>query len=99
MQQSYRLKQGDILLGTLKPYGLDFPWLNCKFQPTNNYASVKHLFDSELQELNNETNSEKWEEQYQKIIGLNLCLESEDGSEKIHEFLLHIEGDEAWFRY
>ena len=99
MSTSYILKCGAKVLGTLKPYDLDQPFINCKFEPAEAYADFKPLFDAELQELEKDEDLDHWQRLYQKIFDLGLRLESEDGSEQINEFLLHIQDNEAWFRY
>lgn len=99
MSTSYILKCGDKVLGVLKPYEVDQPSINCKFEPAEAYADFKPLFDAELQELEKDEDLELWQRLYQKIFDLNLRLESEDGSKQINEPLLHIQDDEAWFRY
>lgn len=99
MRPAYMLKHGSAVLGTLQPYDSDFPWINCKFEPTASYASFKPLFDAERQDLEKDADMNQWEKLYQKIVDLGVYLEAADNSEKIEEFLLHIEGDKAWFRY
>jgi hypothetical protein len=42
---------------------------------------------------------EEWDAAYRKIIDLNLRLIDLTDETSITEFLLHIKGDEAWFRY
>ena len=92
------MRQGDTLLGTLRSYDFDFPWINCKFEPTEAFQAVKSLFDEEIRLLHN-NDMENWETVYIKIYELNLKLINVNNSNVIDEFLLHIENDEAWFRH
>ncbi len=68
----------------------------CKFEPAASFAELKPLFDDELRLLNRD-DMRAWEEAYEKIRALKLQLVN--GENEIGEFLLHIDGDEAWFRY
>jgi hypothetical protein len=95
--ETLQLKQDDVLLGKLEVSELDFPWIICKFQPTEDFVRVKSLFDEELQ-LVNDADSE-WEQAYEKILALDLQLIDVRSKSIIVDFLLHIEDDTAWFRY
>ena len=61
------------------------------------FEELRALFDDELSLLNAE-DIVAWEKAYQNIRALNLRLVSVKEDRGIGEFLLHIEGDEAWFR-
>lgn len=91
----YELRRGDDVLGKLTSCTPDFPWLFCKFEPCDSFAEQRALFEEELRLLNAE-DMVAWEEVYEKIRALNLRLVSAE--EALGEFLLHIDGDEAWFR-
>ena len=92
------LKHGEDLLGVLQRYDSDFPWFKCSFEATANFSQVKHLFDDELVLL--EANQmDEWEVAYQRINALGLKLVDSETKEEIGEFLLHIQGSEAWVRY
>ncbi len=91
------LKQNDVLLGTLRSYDSDFPWINCKFEPSQAFQLVKPLFDEELKLLDEE-DWEKYDEAYSLISALNLELINLSEGKVTTDFLLHIQGDEAWFR-
>lgn len=96
----FQLKQKNQLLGTLRQYDSDFPWINCKFEPTEAFQQFKPLFDEELEFMKSEPfDIEEWDAAYRKIIDLNLRLIDLTDETSITEFLLHIKGDEAWFRY
>jgi hypothetical protein len=92
------LKQGETILGTLEDDGSDFPWFYCIFKATEAYQDIKPLFDRELELIEME-DWEQFEQIYQQIRDLGLCLVEKDGETVVTDFLLHIEGDSAWFRY
>lgn len=94
----FQLKQGDTLLGSLEVQELDFPWVRGVFIPTVAFDAVKHLFERELQLLEDEAWDE-WEVVYAEITALNLRLVDLASEQVIDEFLLHIDGRDAWFRY
>ena len=96
----FQLKQKDRLLGTLRQYDSNFPWINCKFEPTEAFHELKSLFDEEVEFMKSDPfDIEEWDAAYSKIIDLNLeLIDLSDGS-LITGFLLHIKDDEAWFRY
>ncbi|KAA0254431.1 MAG: hypothetical protein EDM79_20875 [Chloroflexi bacterium] len=98
MALTLHLKQGDIVLGTLKETDNDFPWRYCTFTPTDAFQSVKPLFDRAREQVE----AEEWEQfdkAYQQIEALGLRLVDPLSGDEIREFLLHIEGDSASFRY
>ncbi len=94
----FHLKQKGKLLGTLRYYEANFPWINCKFEPTEAFQAVKWLFDEEI-ELLEKDDIENWEIAYNRINDLSLELINLEDENIMGEFLIHIEGDEAWFRY
>lgn len=98
MSKVFNLMRGNELLGVLRSYEVDFPWMHCKFESTNEFEIIRPLFETELIVLESE-DIEKWEESYKPIEELNLILLDTDKSEIIENFLLHIQGDEAWFRF
>ncbi|MFD0432957.1 hypothetical protein [Streptomyces chartreusis] len=76
----------------------DFPWLAGRFTPGSGYEAVRDLFARELAllERDQEAEAEAWEAAYDEIRS-RVSLASPDGP--VAEFLLHIEGDRAWFRW
>jgi hypothetical protein len=97
------LKRADELLGTLRSYSTDFPWVNCRFEPLPAFEDVRPLFDEELRLLDtglvDSDQVEQWEIAYNRITSIGLRLFDIEQENYIDEFLLHIRGDEAWFRY
>jgi hypothetical protein len=88
----------DSLLGRLTLKEIDQPFLFCEFQPTEAFDEFKPLFDREV-ELLETGDMETWDEAYNRINDLGLTLFNPDGEIDIKEFLLHIQNNEAWFRY
>ena len=92
------LKRRDELLGVLRSLDTDFPWVNCIFEPTTSFDEVRPLFDEELKLLDADQ-MEEWETAYERINALKLQLIATKDDKDVGEFLLHIRGKEAWFRY
>ncbi len=93
-----QLKQSGTILGTLHNVKWDMFWSDARFEPTEAFAQYKALFDEEYKTLK----VEQWDKNdqlQQQIADLKLRLVSEDGQCRFDEFLIHIYGDEAWFRY
>jgi hypothetical protein len=97
-ETEYQLRRGNDVLGRLTSCAPDFPWMCCKFEPSASFAEMKQLFDDELRLLNGE-DTIAWEDAYEKIRALKLRLVRTNGEDEISEFLLHIDGDEVWFRF
>lgn len=94
----FRLYRGDQLLGTLTHTDDDFPWRNGTFDPAPAFAEFRPLFERELALLNTDRMHE-WEAAWEAIAALGLRLEAGTAGESITEFLLHIDGTRAWWRY
>lgn len=96
-ERRFELRAGDVLLGTLHEYSLDFPYVLCTFEPTPAFAELEPLFAEEMALLK----AEKWEESqtvYNEIERRVKLIDPDDPS-MIESFVLHIDGTEAWFRY
>lgn len=94
----YRLYCGDELLGALTHTDDDFPWHNGTFEPTPEFEEVRPLFERELALLNADRMDE-WESAWESIAALGLRLVPARAGADIDEFLLHIDGSQAWWRY
>lgn len=94
----WRLRDGDEPVGEILIDEADFPWLAGRFTPGPGYAAVRELFVRELALLERDFDevAEAWEAAYGEIRS-RVSLSSPDGP--VAEFLLHIEGDRAWFRW
>ena len=96
MNSNWKLTKKAETLGYLELSDIDQPWFMCSFKPTELFSQVADLFEKELKI----EDPEEWEILYKQIIDLGLLLEPTNETEApIKEFLLHIEGNEAWFRY
>ncbi|MEV1063504.1 hypothetical protein [Streptomyces sp. NPDC050263] len=82
-------------LGEIVVAEADFPWLSGRFTARPAYAAVEPLFTRDLALME----AEDWAqwEVLQSEIRRRVALISPRGP--VPEFLLHIEGDEAWFRW
>ncbi|MGW5638790.1 hypothetical protein [Streptomyces sp. NPDC003832] len=93
----WQVRSGDESVGRITIDEADFPWLSGHFAPGPAYASVRDLFARELALLERvDEHVEEWEAAYGEIER-RVTLSSPDGP--VAEFLLHIEGDRAWFRW
>ena len=99
MKNQWELKKGGELLGVLTEQNIHQPWINCKFQASPAFALYEGLFAEEIRLLNRDE-MELRQQAYQKIDELELALEPlNEGGETIKDFILHIDGDRAQFRY
>ncbi|MEU3897405.1 hypothetical protein [Streptomyces sp. NPDC045251] len=76
----------------------DFPWLSGRFRAGPAFGGVEDLFARELAlaERDDAGHWEEWEAVYAEIER-RVRLISPDGP--VAEFLLHIRGERAWFRW
>jgi hypothetical protein len=89
------------VLAHLVGYEVDQPWIHCHFRPQPRFAFVARLFAEELAFFQGEGFKDRWEEwesAYNRIRALRLKLQRASGGPRTRDFLLHIEGDHAWFR-
>ncbi|MFF3332438.1 hypothetical protein ACFYWX_23225 [Streptomyces sp. NPDC002888] len=96
--QVWRVSSGERQVGEILIDDADFPWLSGRFVPGPAYDTVQALFTRELALLEGDFDDrvEEWETVYDEIRR-HVSLSSPDGP--VPEFLLHIEGDRAWFRW
>jgi hypothetical protein len=99
MAESYALMHGDTRLGVLIQDDIDQPWIVCHFVADSAFAEIQPLFEVELQALEAAPmDVEAWEKTYEAIVALDLHVVDDEGKD-IGPTLLHIRGEEAWFRY
>ena len=94
----WKLMRDTEVLGTLEILGPDQPWVNARFTATPAFEEVSANFAEELGLLNADR-MEEWSAAWERILALGLWLDPQDGGPPIEEFLLHIDGPSAWFRY
>ncbi|MFJ7073815.1 hypothetical protein [Streptomyces sp. NPDC098781] len=94
----WRVRGGEELVGDIHIDEADFPWLSGHFTPGPGFDAVRDLFARELALMEPDTDEawEEWEAAYDEIRR-RVSLTSPDGP--VAEFLLHIDGDRAWFRW
>jgi hypothetical protein len=95
--QKWQLLRGDRVIAHLIVYGGDFPWLNARVLPKEGFEEVHPIFEDELRLLDDEDNIERWEGAYYSVRA-EVKLAAPDGH-LVPEFLLHIDGSEAWWRW
>ncbi|MEU9146995.1 hypothetical protein [Streptomyces sp. NPDC048349] len=93
---TWRLLRRGALLGTVTVTEADFPWLRGRFAPEPAFAEVKPWFDEVLALMAAGEYGERFDAAYE-VIARALTLASPTGP--VAEFLLHIDGEEAWFRW
>ncbi|MFJ9821263.1 hypothetical protein ACIRU3_39605 [Streptomyces sp. NPDC101151] len=94
----WRVCAGAEPVGEILIDDADFPWLSGGFTAGPGFTAVQDLFARELalMDRDDEKGWEEWESLYDEIRR-RVSLSSPDGP--VPEFLLHIEGDRAWFRW
>ncbi|MFD2688229.1 hypothetical protein ACFS5L_25820 [Streptomyces phyllanthi] len=85
------------VLGDIRIEEADFPWLRGRFTARPGFEEVRPLFAHESALLDRiDEAEEEWEAAYEAIRRAVLLVAPEH---PVAEFLLHIEGDQAWFRW
>jgi hypothetical protein len=78
--------------------GGEFPWLNAHVEHRSGFEELLPLFAEELNRLDRiDDDAAFWEEAYDALRAA-VTLRYPDGDE-VPEFLLHIDGTEAWWRW
>lgn len=88
----------DAEIGEILIEDADFPWLSGRFRAGPAFGAVRDLFARELALVTQDGAEHRAEwEAVSAEIERRVRLVSPDGP--VAEFLLHIEGDRAWFRW
>jgi hypothetical protein len=90
------LYAGDELVAELEVTGGDFPWLHASVRPRSGFERYRELFAKEAAASEAESWSAADLLYYRIRSQLRLVA---PGGEDVPEFLLHIDGDEAWWRW
>ncbi|MEU4681139.1 hypothetical protein [Micromonospora sp. NPDC023737] len=91
-------RDDDRVLADLVVTDGGFPWLNARVDPGEGLAEVRPLFAEELRLLDRiDEDVESWERAYEAVRNA-VTLRRPDGGD-VAEFLLHIDGNEAWWRW
>jgi hypothetical protein len=85
-------------LASLVVTGGDFPWLHARLEPEAPFEEVRPMFEEELRLLDHlDVDPASWEAAWRRIRQA-LDLIAPDGR-AVPEFLLHIDGTQAWWRW
>jgi hypothetical protein len=96
--ERWELRHGDELVGTVTVEDQDFPWLSGSFAAESGFARWAPIFAAELEVLDRDLPDEveRWEQLYERISG---ALTLVAPNEAVADFLLHVDGGRAWFRW
>ncbi|MGV9564315.1 hypothetical protein [Streptomyces sp. NPDC003480] len=98
--RSWRLMQGQSHLGTLTLDHIDQPWFHCCFTATAAWEPLRPTVAAWTQAVeSNDSNELEIAKTLEDVDALGLLLVSVAGSQQIDDFLIHVEGDAARFRY
>jgi hypothetical protein len=97
--QIWELHQEGRAVARLHVTEADFPWLNATVERCDGYEHVEQLFQEELRQLNllEDEETPEWTATYERIR-FEMRLIDPSGR-AVAEFLLHIDGDQAWWRW
>jgi hypothetical protein len=98
LPDSWALMLHGELLATLVLKNIDQPFYCCALKREAAFAGYEALFAS-LKDLVERDQFEELESGLHAIAEMGFALKPDNGDAPIREFLLHIDGDTAWFRY
>jgi hypothetical protein len=92
----WTLRDREDTVATITITDSDFPWLSGRLDAKSGFEKYRNLFDAELAAMERED----WEEADRRYYAIReqLQLMYPEGG-RVPEFLLHVRGDEAWFRW
>jgi hypothetical protein len=86
------------LLAELIVTGGDFPWLNARRRAMAGFEAVRPLFEEGLRALEHiDDDLGSWQAAYDRIRR-SVTLHYPEGR-PVPEFLLHVDGEDAWWRW
>ena len=94
----YQVVRDGVLLGTLARTGSDQPWWLGDFDAAPGFESFRPVFERERELLEADDDLDAWGRAWDELSA-GMVLEPLDGREPITEFLLHIDGRQASWRY
>jgi hypothetical protein len=93
----YRAGDG-VRVAALVVYDWDFPWVNAKVRALDGLSGLLPLFAEEVARLEDvDGDVGGWDRAYEAVRAA-VWLRDPEGRD-VPEFLLHLEGDEAWWRW
>ncbi len=100
MNEVWLFKRGETTLATMTLQEIDQPFFDCLFEAGQGYSDIAHLFEDQLKLTKDQGSLEdgRWSRAYQRILDLNLELESQK-QERFRKFILQIDPPNARFRY
>jgi hypothetical protein len=92
----WTLYAGEQLVARLVVTGADFPWLAARIEPQPAFEPFRPLFARQRAA----TEAEEWDraDELHGRVGRELSLVDPKGV-RVAEFLLHVDGDDAWWRW
>lgn len=99
MEAVWRLLHHDNVVADLEVVDGGFPWLTAVVHPLTGFEAVAPLFRDELRELDDlaDEESPQWAAAYNAIRAQTTLLDPRGNA--VPEYLLHIDGSEAWWRW
>jgi len=95
--QIFLVARREELIAELVVERLDPPWLRGRVVPRHGFAALRPLFDHERElAANLDRDPAAWARAYRRLRG-EVRLIKPDGHQ-VPEFLLHIDGNRAWWR-
>ena len=103
--KTLELVRGNVVLGTIEVANgeADSPWFSGVFHATPEFDAVRGLFERELKLLQANTEDDSaqwddWEAVHEELHEPGLRLEAKGKGYDANEILIHINGNEAWWR-
>ena len=94
----WELARGEQIIARLVVTGSDFPWLHARLNPQDGFDDVRPMFEDELRLLDQlDDHIPAWEAVYQQIRQTVTLIKPDRRA--VPEFLLHIDGRQAWWRW
>ncbi|MFF7199907.1 MULTISPECIES: hypothetical protein [unclassified Streptomyces] len=95
----WSLMQGDTHIGTLVLDHIDQPWFHCRFTSTTGWEPIQPTVSAWTRAVEQDRSDDReTAAALEAVDALRLVLVPVGGSETIHDFLIHVEGDHARFR-
>lgn len=93
----HRRDDGSVVAGLIVTGG-DFPWLHARVDAREGFAGLRPLFAEQLRQLDRiDDDAGGWEKAYGAVR--NAVTLHDPQGRAVAEFLLHVDGDGAWWRW